>query len=45
MERKDYHPDRLLQPEDISAMVLCALALPDTAEVTDLHIRPLKKSP
>jgi NADP-dependent 3-hydroxy acid dehydrogenase YdfG len=44
MERKDYRPNRLLQPEDISAMVLCALALPDTAEVTDLHIRPLKKS-
>jgi NAD(P)-dependent dehydrogenase (short-subunit alcohol dehydrogenase family) len=35
-----YHPEALLQPEDIAAALLAALALPRTAEVTDLHIRP-----
>lgn len=39
-----YHPEALLRPEDIAASVLGALALPRTAEVTDLHIRPARKS-
>ncbi len=43
MEGKEYDPDRLLQPEDVAAMVLHALRLPRTAEVTDMHIRPLLK--
>jgi NADP-dependent 3-hydroxy acid dehydrogenase YdfG len=34
----------LLQPEDIAGVVLHALTLPRTAEVTDIHIRPLVKS-
>ncbi|TPE48416.1 SDR family NAD(P)-dependent oxidoreductase [Amaricoccus solimangrovi] len=38
-----YHPERLLQPEAIAGSVLSALALPETAEVTDLHIRPALK--
>lgn len=38
-----YAPERLLQPEAIAASVLAALALPETAEVTDLHIRPALK--
>jgi short-subunit dehydrogenase len=37
-----YHPDRLLQPEDVAAAVLSALRLPRTAELTDLHIRPMR---
>jgi NADP-dependent 3-hydroxy acid dehydrogenase YdfG len=41
MEQKDYHPERLLQPRDISTMVLSALSLSRTAEVTDIHIRPM----
>lgn len=39
-----YHPGRLLQPEDIAQTVLDALALPRTAELTDLQIRPMLKS-
>ena len=43
MEGKAYHPGRLMQPEDVASVVVNALALPRTAEVTDIHIRPLKK--
>ena len=43
-EGRNYDPSRLLQPEDVAEMVLAALCLPRTAEVTDLHIRPLQKS-
>jgi NADP-dependent 3-hydroxy acid dehydrogenase YdfG len=42
-EGKVYSPERLLQPEDVADMVLAALALPRTAEVTDLMIRPMMK--
>jgi NADP-dependent 3-hydroxy acid dehydrogenase YdfG len=41
---KDYRADILLQPEDIAAIVIAALTLPRTAEVTEIHIRPLIKS-
>ncbi len=44
LESKEYQPDRLLQPEDIAAMTTAALGLPRTAEVTEIHIRPLVKS-
>ncbi len=40
---KPYDAARLMQPEDVAQMVLSALALPQTAEMTDLHIRPMKK--
>ena len=40
----DYQADLLLQPEDIASIVTAALALPRTAEVTEIHIRPLIKS-
>ena len=43
-EGRSYDPSRLLQPADVAEMVLAALCLPRTAEVTDLHIRPLQKS-
>jgi NADP-dependent 3-hydroxy acid dehydrogenase YdfG len=42
-EGRVYRPERLLQPEDVATMVLTALTLPRTAEVTDLHIRPMLK--
>lgn len=45
MEGKAYHPEHLLQPSDVAAVVLNALCLPRTAEVTDLSIRPLRKPP
>jgi NADP-dependent 3-hydroxy acid dehydrogenase YdfG len=35
-----YQPHLLLQPEDVASTILCALMLPRTAEVTDIHIRP-----
>jgi NAD(P)-dependent dehydrogenase (short-subunit alcohol dehydrogenase family) len=43
MEGKPYHPERLLQPDDVATMVVAALALPRTAEVTDFTIRPMLK--
>jgi NAD(P)-dependent dehydrogenase (short-subunit alcohol dehydrogenase family) len=43
-EGKPYRPDRLLQPEDVARAVLDALALPRTAELTDLTIRPMRKA-
>ena len=39
----EYRPERLLQPDDVAAVVTNALGLPRTAEVTDLSIRPLLK--
>lgn len=43
MEGKDYRPERLLQPEDIASVVINALCLPRTAEVTEIDIRPMQK--
>jgi len=43
MEQRAYQPDRLMQPEDVAAVVINALSLPSSAEVTDIHIRPLIK--
>lgn len=42
-EGRDYHPDRLLQPEDVAAIVVASIALPRTAEVTEISIRPMAK--
>ena len=39
-EGRVYQPENLLQPEDIAAVIAAALALPLTAEVTDIHLRP-----
>ena len=36
-----YQPERMLQPEDVASVVLNCLLLPRTAEVTDIHIRPM----
>ena len=43
-ESKPYRPERLLQPEDVAAAVVNALALDRTAEVTDLRVRPMQKA-
>jgi NADP-dependent 3-hydroxy acid dehydrogenase YdfG len=43
-EGKQYQPELLLQPEDVASVVVNALRLPRTAEVTDVHIRPMIKS-
>jgi NADP-dependent 3-hydroxy acid dehydrogenase YdfG len=39
---KAYAPERLVQPTDVAEVVLCALSLPRTAEVTDIAIRPMR---
>lgn len=41
-EGRDYDPERFLQPGDVAATLVNALSLPRTAEVTDLHIRPMR---
>ena len=40
-EGRYYVPDRLIQPDDVAAMIVHALCLPRTAEVTEMRIRPL----
>jgi NADP-dependent 3-hydroxy acid dehydrogenase YdfG len=42
LESKAYNHKRLMQPDDIAAVVTNALKLPRTAEITDINIRPLK---
>ena len=42
-EQKPYHPEELLQPGDVADIVAAALALPRTAEVTDVVVRPMQK--
>lgn len=42
-EGRPYRPERLLQPGDIAQIVVEALALPRTAEVTDIQIRSAEK--
>jgi NADP-dependent 3-hydroxy acid dehydrogenase YdfG len=42
-EERVYQPERLLQPDDIATMIEAASDLADTAEVTEIHIRPMRK--
>lgn len=42
-EGRRYVPERLLQVNDIAAIVVESLGLPRTAEVTDVRIRPMLK--
>jgi NADP-dependent 3-hydroxy acid dehydrogenase YdfG len=42
-EGREYSPESLLQPEDVASVVIDALSLPLTAEVTDISIRHFKK--
>ncbi len=44
LEGKAYHPERLIQPEDVAAVVVHTLNLPYTVEVTDITLRPLLKT-
>ena len=41
-EGRPYDPERFLQPDDVAATVVNALSLPRTAEVTDIHVRPMR---
>ena len=40
-EGKPYDPARLMRPEDVARAVVAALELPRSAEITDLHLRPM----
>jgi NADP-dependent 3-hydroxy acid dehydrogenase YdfG len=42
-EGRPFRPFELLQPGDVARTILHALQLPRTAEVTDVHIRPMSK--
>lgn len=41
LEGKPYAPEHLMQPEDVASVVLGALVLPRTTEVTDVVVRPV----
>jgi NAD(P)-dependent dehydrogenase (short-subunit alcohol dehydrogenase family) len=43
-EGRAYRPELLMQPEDVATMVLHAISLPRSAEVTEIAMRPLYKS-
>ena len=43
-EQRAFDPENLIQPQDIAEIVVKSLELPATAEVTDIHIRPFRKS-
>lgn len=42
-EERQYSPERLIQPDDVAAMIQASLELPPTAEVTEIHMRPMRK--
>lgn len=44
MEGKNYHSEDLLQPGDVASIVIHAVSLPRSAEVTDIFIRPMKRT-
>lgn len=44
IEGKVYQGERLLQPQDIALVVVNALNMPRSAEVTDINIRPFQKT-
>lgn len=44
-EGTTYHPEAFIQPEDVALTLLSLLTIPNTSEVTDIHIRPMRKSP
>ena len=43
LEGKAYRPELFMRPEDVAAMVVSALGLPRSAEVTDIMVRPFVK--
>jgi short-subunit dehydrogenase len=38
-----YVPEKLLQPEDVAEVIICALSLPRSAELTDVEVRSMRK--
>jgi short-subunit dehydrogenase len=43
IEGRAYQPERLIQPADVAAVVVNAVGLARTAEVTDIQVRPALK--
>jgi short-subunit dehydrogenase len=43
-EGRQYRPDLLMQPQDVASLILSTLTLSRNAEVTDLMVRPMRKS-
>jgi NAD(P)-dependent dehydrogenase (short-subunit alcohol dehydrogenase family) len=44
MEGRPYRPELLMQPEDMAQTVLNAVTLPRTAEITEIRVRPMRKT-
>src|SRR5207253_9703083 len=44
MEGRPYEPARFIQADDVAEMVISALSVAPSAEVTDIHIRPALRS-
>jgi NADP-dependent 3-hydroxy acid dehydrogenase YdfG len=44
LEGKAYRPEFFMQPDDVAVMVVSALSLPRSAEVTDIMVRPFVKT-
>ena len=42
-QERSYEPEHIIQPDDIAEIVSAVLALPRTAEVTDVMRRPMLK--
>jgi NADP-dependent 3-hydroxy acid dehydrogenase YdfG len=42
MENRTYRPENLMQADDVAAVIINALSLPRTAEVTDIQMRSVK---
>jgi NAD(P)-dependent dehydrogenase (short-subunit alcohol dehydrogenase family) len=45
VEGRPYRPELLLRPEDVVDVVLSALSVPPSGEVTDVNLRPIGKLP
>ncbi len=43
LEGREYHPELLMQSADAAAVVVNALSLPGSAEVTEIFVRPMNK--
>jgi NADP-dependent 3-hydroxy acid dehydrogenase YdfG len=44
-EQRAYRPEFLLRPEDVVDVIIAALSLPRTGEVTEVSVRPISKLP
>ena len=45
LEGRPYDPRQFIQPGDVARTVLNTLALPRSAEIVDIVLRPMKKLP